>query len=276
MIDHHWLHYLGWRICGLFLGCGAIAICARCTYSFDRRAAKVGFIWAVVGAVMLWLSVAKADSVVGRGGARAGSGLRAEDSSGGGGSGQSGEIGVWVPFVWDNSYVAGRITMDIYDSAGNYWYTYQVPSWSGGAQVLVWFPSNGSYVTYDNIYGACYGNPIAFSSGTEFNLSGTNVNFASPAFAQEPANGFENYSYDDFSVVMQGSSPPLTGNLASAYLNMFPLAGWNVHNYPVAPVGLSEVSWSWFLAGWGLACTAIAFQLIFRQVRNLGADAPTM
>jgi hypothetical protein len=244
-----------WRFSGLFLGCGALAFCARCSYSFERRAARVGLFWAVVGAILLWFSVAKADSVAGHG---------------------DGDSGVWVPFVWDNSYVAGRITMDVYDASGSYSYTYQVPCSSGASPVLVWFPSNGSYVTYDNIYGACFGIPASFSSGSEFDLSGTNVNFASPVFSQSPTNGFENFSFDDFAVVMNGSSPVLRGTLANAYQNLSPLGGWNVHNYPVAPVGLSEVSWSWFLAGWGLACTAIAFQLIFRQVRNLGADAPTM
>jgi DNA replication protein DnaC len=34
--------------------------------------------------------------------------------------------------------------------------------------------------------------------------------------------------------------------------------------------------WGWFLAGWGLAIGGIMSALVWRQVRNIGADAPTM
>ena len=44
----------------------------------------------------------------------------------------------------------------------------------------------------------------------------------------------------------------------------------------VRPDQVDTFYWTWFLAGWGLSLTAIAFQLVFRQIRNLGADAPTM
>ncbi len=55
------------------------------------------------------------------------------------------------------------------------------------------------------------------------------------------------------------------------------VAGMSIYQYPYyAPGSADQFLWGWFLAGWGLACSAIAFQLIFRQVRNLGADAPTM
>ena len=55
------------------------------------------------------------------------------------------------------------------------------------------------------------------------------------------------------------------------------MGGVSVVNYGyIRPDKAQEFLWPWFIAGFTLACTGIAYQLIWRQVRNIGGEAPTM
>ena len=55
------------------------------------------------------------------------------------------------------------------------------------------------------------------------------------------------------------------------------LGGVSVVNYGyIRPDQAQDFLWPWFIAGFTLACTGIAYQLIWRQVRNIGGEAPTM
>jgi hypothetical protein len=71
-----------------------------------------------------------------------------------------------------------------------------------------------------------------------------------------------------------------TSNLNTVVLQTYPggIFMHVVYTPWLRPGGVQEQGflWGWFLAGWGLAIGGIMSALVWRQVRNIGADAPTM
>lgn len=162
----------------------------------------------------------------------------------GSGSGPVGVLSdgsVMVPVVWDNE-TGAAVEVDCAKPGGSgiYYTLWPVQGVSALSWVLV--PLGGCY-----FQAFC---PSDTHEGDTFSpamdLSGTNVNVVM-------------FVCDSGSVAAGG------------------MGGVSVVNYGyIRPDQAQEFLWPWFIAGFTLACTGIAYQLIWRQVRNIGGEAPTM
>jgi len=162
----------------------------------------------------------------------------------GSGSGPVGVLSdgsVMVPVIWDNE-TGAAVEVDCAKPGGSgiYYTLWPVQGVSALSWVLV--PPEGCY-----FQAFC---PSDTHEGDTFSpamdLSGTNVNVVT-------------FVCDSGSVAAGG------------------MGGASVVNYGyIRPDQAQEFLWPWFIAGFTLACTGIAYQLIWRQVRNIGGEAPTM
>jgi hypothetical protein len=162
----------------------------------------------------------------------------------GSGSGPVGVLSdgsVMVPVIWDNE-TGAPVEVDCAKPGGSgiYYTLWPVQGVSALSWVLV--PLGGCY-----FQAFC---PSDTHEGDTFSpamdLSGTNVNIVT-------------FVCDSGSVAAGG------------------MGGVSVVNYGyIRPDQAQEFLWPWFIAGFTLACTGIAYQLIWRQVRNIGGEAPTM
>ena len=162
----------------------------------------------------------------------------------GSGSGPVGVLSdgsVMVPVIWDNE-TGAAVEVDCAKPGGSgiYYTLWPVQGVSALSWVLV--PPGGCY-----FQAFC---PSDTHEGDTFSpamdLSGTNVNVVT-------------FVCDSGSVAAGG------------------MGGVSVVNYGyIRPDQAQEFLWPWFIAGFTLACTGIAYQLIWRQVRNIGGEAPTM
>jgi len=148
---------------------------------------------------------------------------------------------VMVPVIWDNE-TGAAVEVDCAKPGGEgiYYTLWPVQGVSALSWVLV--PAGGCY-----FQAFC---PSDTHEGDTFSpamdLSGTSVNVVT-------------FVCDSGSVAAGG------------------LGGVSVVNYGyIRPDQAQEFLWPWFIAGFTLACTGIAYQLIWRQVRNIGGEAPTM
>ncbi len=199
--------------------------------------------WILVGAALMYAAMAKGD------------GVNIQNGSGtitaGPGAGALGDGSVMVPVVWDNE-AGGVVEIDCLvetrEGGGppppaDIAYTlYPAPGVS--QMTYIYVPASGcvfqTEAPSDPFAGDIYDLPL--------DLSGTNINYVTLVAWGGPG-GLSVNGFGGASIVTYGL---------------------------VRPDQVDTFYWTWFLAGWGLSLTAIAFQLVFRQIRNLGADAPTM